>query len=203
MRSSDYDYEPEPRIRPSFLTILCILTFIGSGMAIISSVVAYKTAGDPDSIFAQIAKGNQKKGKGANVTIKDSTYLADSTMVADSILNKEKDKPSSEFEKKMQESTAKMFTEENIEKKSIGDFIAGIFTLTGAILMWTLRRKGFYLYVIGVLISLFVPLYLYGTDLMSIGMSIIGAFFGLVFIALYALNLKAMNNGEPERLDFG
>lgn len=203
MRSSDNDYEVETKVRPSFLTILCILTFIGSGMSIISSVFAYKTAGDPNSMFSQIAKGNQNNGNSATVTIKDSTYFVDSAMVADSIIKDEKPKPSSEFEKKMQTSMTKMFSKENIQRKAIGDFIASIFTLLGAILMWNLRRQGFYSYVIGVLISVLVPLYLYGTDLMSIGISIIGAFFGVVFIALYALNLKSMNGKKEETMDFG
>lgn len=203
MRSSDNDFEVETKVRPSFLTILCILTFIGSGMSIISSVFAYKTAGDPNSMFSQIAKGNQNNGNSATVTIKDSTYFVDSAMVADSIIKDEKSKPSSEFEKKMQTSMKKMFSKENIQRKAIGDFIASIFTLLGAILMWNLRRQGFYSYVIGVLISVLVPLYLYGTDLMSIGISIIGAFFGVVFIALYALNLKSMNGKKEESIDFG
>ncbi|MEO6818579.1 MAG: hypothetical protein ABI266_08650 [Ginsengibacter sp.] len=202
MRSSDNDFEQEPKLRPSFLTVLCILTFIGSGMAIISSVFAYKTADKSNSIFSEIAKGNKNNSGTTTIIINDSTYIADSTTVSDSIITPGNAKPSSEFEKKMKASVSKMFTKENIQKKSIGDLIAALFTLSGAILMWNLKRQGFYLYIIGVLISLFVPMYLYGTDLMSIGLSIIAAFFGLVFIALYALNLKVMNGKRDEEVDF-
>ncbi|MEO6949483.1 MAG: hypothetical protein ABI123_07635 [Ginsengibacter sp.] len=203
MRTSDYENEYEPKVRPSFLTILCILTFIGSGMSIISSVFAYKTADKSNSIFSQIAKGNTDTVNASTVTIKDSTYVNDSLIVSNSAIEHQNKVPKSELEVKMQRSAAKMFTKENIQKKSIGDFLAAIFTLTGAILMWNLRRQGFYVYIIGVLISFFVPLYLYGTDLMSIGLSIISAFFGLVFIALYALNLKAMRRQDEESVDFG
>jgi hypothetical protein len=86
-----------------------------------------------------------------------------------------------------------MMTVENIHKKSIGDLIAGLFTLAGAILMWFQRRNGFYLYIAGVLIGIALPFYLYGNDLLTVGIASFGAFFGLLFIVLYALNLKWMN----------
>jgi len=55
-----------------------------------------------------------------------------------------------------------------------------------------LFKKGFYLYIIGVIIGLVIPFYLYGGNLIAVGISSVSGFFGLVFIALYALNLKSM-----------
>ncbi|MDQ6890443.1 MAG: hypothetical protein M3Z56_09240, partial [Bacteroidota bacterium] len=63
--------------------------------------------------------------------------------------------------------------------------------LVGAILMWQLRRTGFYLYIIGVIIGIIVPFYLYGNNLIAVGISAFTSFFGLVFIALYALNFRS------------
>jgi hypothetical protein len=85
-----------------------------------------------------------------------------------------------------------LLTVENIRKKSIGDLIAALFTLSGALLMWWQKRTGFYIYIIGVIIGILVPLYLFGHDLVTVGMASFGAFFGLLFIALYAVNIKSL-----------
>ncbi len=88
---------------------------------------------------------------------------------------------------------SKMFTEENIKKGAIGSLLAALLTLSGALLMWRLKKSGFYLYIGGVLVGLIVPLVIYGNNFLAVGISSFGAFFGLIFIALYALNLKSMN----------
>ena len=85
-----------------------------------------------------------------------------------------------------------MLTKENIRKGAIGKLLEAFFTLAGAILMWRLNRSGFYLYIIGILIGLIVPFYLFGNDLVAVGASSFANFFGLIFISLYALNLKSM-----------
>jgi hypothetical protein len=83
-------------------------------------------------------------------------------------------------------------TADNIRKKAIGSIISGILTLLGAILMWQLNKKGFYIYIAGILFEIIVPVYLYGTNIMSFGITFLSGFFGLLFIALYALNIKSM-----------
>ena len=89
--------------------------------------------------------------------------------------------------------------ENNIRKTAVGRFISFLRTLSGALLMWWLYRKGFYLYILGVVFGIMVPFYLYGNDFLAIGVSSFGNFFGLVFIALYALNLKSMTNGVAKK----
>jgi len=115
----------------------------------------------------------------------DSTFQKDSAFKGDG-------KNRSPFGEKMMFSLSKMLTAENIRKSAIANIISGFFTLLGAFLMWRLRRNGFYLYVAGIIIGLLVPFYLYGNNLIAIGVSSFSSFFGLVFIALYALNLKSL-----------
>lgn len=158
--------------RPSFLTWLCILTFIGSGWAIIGSVWSYSMAGKNFLILTE-----QREAK------TDSTS-SDSTL--------RNNRENGFLAGKIKASFEKMLTKENIQKQSIGKFLASLFTLAGAILMWNLKRTGFYLYIVGVIIGIIVPFYLFGNDLIALGASSFSAFFGLVFIALYALNLKSM-----------
>jgi type III secretory pathway component EscR len=173
MESSLTDFEKEPRLRPTLLTVLCILTFIGSSWTIIANVWSYSTAARSAKAFSTIMKRQDDSGTQSDTTVQ-----------------KRKDEKHSIFEKKMMTSVSKIMTEENIRKNSTGAIISGLFTLVGAVLMWRLRRIGFYLYIAGVFIGLIVPFYLFGNNLLAVGMSVFSGFFGLVFIALYALNFK-------------
>jgi hypothetical protein len=175
------DFESEPERRPTFLTVLCILTFIGSGWAILSAIWSYTTAEQ----IVKVINVQRLDRSNDSLQIKDSTRL-----------KHEKNSNGFMIGEKLRIATEKMMTVENIHKKSIGDLIAGLFTLAGAILMWFRRRTGFYLYIAGVLIGIALPFYLYGNDLLTVGMASFGAFFGLLFIVLYALNLKWMNRRE-------
>ena len=178
MQSNFDDFETEPSKRPTFLTVLCILTFIGSGWAILTSAWSYTTAEQTVKMFTLVEQRNAHD----SLSKKDSVRL-------------QKQHESSEYiiGKKIGASARTMFTVDNIHKKSIGDLVAAVFTLTGAIFMWFQKRRGFYIYIIGVVIAIALPFYLFGNDLLTIGIASFGAFFGLLFIALYALNLKSMD----------
>ena len=180
MKNDLYDFETEPEKRPSFLTWLCILTFIGSGWAILSCIWSYTTAHKAATMFSQSIQNKA-----------DSTVSSDSTAKIDTAKIRMKHRDSF-FEGKMKSSFSKILKEENIKGAAIGGFIAAVLTLSGAILMWWLRRKGFYLYIAGVIFGILVPFYLFGNDFLAVGASSFANFFGLVFIALYALNFKSM-----------
>jgi len=176
MESNLTEFEQEPRIRPTLLTVLCILSFIGSGWSIISGVWAYTSASQSAQMISSVR----------NEKMNDSTFYKDSAMA-----NGAHQKRSLLGEKIML-SVSKMMTTENIRKSSIGKIVSSLFTLAGAILMWFLIRRGFYIYIVGIIIGIIVPFYLYRNNLLAIGMSSFSSFFGLVFIALYALNIKNM-----------
>jgi hypothetical protein len=180
MENNLYDFETEPEKRPSFLTWLCILTFIGSGWAIINCIWSYTTAHEAATMFS---KNFQTKT--------DSTFLADSTAKTDTAKVRSKEKGSF-FEGRIKSSFSKMLKEENIKGAAIGGFIAALLTLSGALLMWWQKRKGFYLYIAGVVFGIMVPFYLFGNDFLAVGATAFANFFGLVFIALYALNFRAL-----------
>ena len=181
MDTNLYDFEEEPLKRPSFLTALCILTFIGSGWGILSSVWTYTTAAKSHGMFSQIKHESNDTGLG-----KDSIELSSSRRLDSSHRN------SNAFEHKMSAAFSRIFTEENIRRTAIGGFISSLLTLLGAVLMWRLDRRGFYLYIAGVVAGILVPFYIYGNNFLAIGISSFGSFFGLIFIALYALNFKSM-----------
>jgi hypothetical protein len=175
MQQNSYDFEFHPEKRPSFLTWLCILTFIGSGWALISCVWTYKMAAKNNLIFQE------------HLNVKKDSALQNDTA---EIRRRENASP---LQGKIKESLSKIVNTENMHKAAIGGFIASLLTLIGALLMWNLKRTGFYIYILGVVFGIMVPFYLYGNDLIAVGATSFANFFGLVFIALYALNLKSMN----------
>ena len=182
MENNSYDFETEPLGRSSFLTALCILTFIGSGWAILSSFWSYRTAPETATIFKKPLD-----------TSKYPTLKKDSLLLKDSVRLHQRDKAPSVFEEKMKSSFSQMLLVDNIQNSAMGNFVAALFTLAGALLMWRLKRIGFYLYILGVLIGIISPFYIYGNNFLAVGLSAFGSFFGLIFIALYALNYKSFH----------
>lgn len=169
------EFDEEPTLRPTLLTVLCILTFIGSGWSILSNIWSYSSAEKTMATFA-----------------KNMPVHNDSSVNKDTVAIHAGTKRRSFFGERMMSSLSKVMTVDNIRKMAIGGIFCSLLTLIGGLLMWWLRRKGFYIYILGVVIGLIVPFYLYGSNLMAVGISAFAGFFGLVFIALYALNLKVM-----------
>lgn len=164
------DFEIIPPARPLFLKILCILTFIGSGYGIINSAITYFKADDIAKIFTE-AK----------------------SQVNEDIKRKNSRNPEKvSFVSKIMNNASEISTPENLRKTSIGNFITSILSLLGALLMWRLRRVGFYVYVLGTIISIILPFYMFGSNLLTnISAGFLG-FIGLLFVIFYAMNFKSL-----------
>ena len=84
-------------------------------------------------------------------------------------------------------------TAENFRKAGISDIAASVLCLTGAFLMWRLKKVGFYLYLLGTLVGVIAPFVIFGSgNLLSILTSVFVGFFGIIFLILYGLNIKYM-----------
>ncbi len=175
MQTNLDEFEQEPSVRPTLLTVLCILTFIGSGWSIASNIWSYSSAQKTAAMFAE-----------------NTARRNDSSVNNDSVRMHPGNKKRFFFGQKMMSSVSKLMTVDNIRRMAVGVIISSLLTLSGALLMWWLRRKGFYIYILGVVIGLLIPFYLYGGNFLAVGISAFSGFFGLLFIALYALNLKVM-----------
>ena len=178
MESNLNEFDEELHVRPTLLKVLCILTFIGSSWLILTQIWSYSTASKTAQMISSVR----------NVSQNDSAINRDSSVQQQHARHKE----GFFLGKKMMISVSKMLTVENIRKTAIGTIMSAILTLIGAILMWWLKRSGFYLYIAGTILGLSVPFYLYGANTMSVGISFFSGFFGLIFIALYALNIKSL-----------
>jgi hypothetical protein len=156
---------PTGGLRNTFLTVICILSFIGSGWGIIKAVRSYLTA---DTVAAMVG--------GA---MKDTENQID----------QQSNVPG--FVKQIIGSVEEDMTPDFLRKMAIFEFISNLLTLSGAILMWNLKKTGFYMYIIGMAVLVAAPL-LMGKLVGAIGASFIG-FIGVIFIVMYAVNLKYMN----------
>jgi hypothetical protein len=120
---------PETNQRPVFLTVLCILTFIGSGLALLFALLGLIAAGAIDSMMSSFP---MPTGASAGPL------------------------------------------------KSIILLILYGASLYGAILMWQLKRIGFYLYTVAQVIILIL------------GFGVLSLIFTAAFIIMYGVNLKYM-----------
>ena len=156
---------PTPGIRNTFLSVICILTFLGSGWGIVKAVREYVTADYAAQLGSEMIQN-----------VKDQVNQKDNVP---------------DFVEQIMGSVAKDMTPDFLRKLAIFSFIANILTLTGAILMWNLKKAGFYLYILGIIVLVVAPLTM-GKLVGAIGASIIG-FIGVIFIVMYAVNLKQMD----------
>ncbi len=142
-----FEEEKQPNKRPAFLTVLCILTFIGAGFSILSELaVLFMPSSFMDGMSLQFAE----------------------------ILGEEK----------AEEMTASFMLASKLAPYQL---VLSILSLTGAILMFQLKRMGFYLYTLAQVLIVVLP------GLMGGQWAIWGAaFWAILFIVLYALNLKSM-----------
>jgi hypothetical protein len=163
--------------RPTFLTVLCILSFIGCGFGIFSGISGYFTN-----------KAAAKAGMGAEVSQQINTAMDEA------MANSEM----SESERAMAEKLTSAFSSEglNFDNLATSSLVVGIMSivcLAGVFLMWQLKRMGFFIYVVGQVVSVAAP-FIWSSGLGAFGdlFAMLGAIFPVIFILLYALNLKHM-----------
>lgn len=165
----DYQSPAQPAVtkpaRPVFLTVLCILTFIGSGWAIVSGISSYLTADTTADIMQAAMEDAKDKIGDAGVS-------------------------SSKMTEKMISGASEMVIPENLKKSALFSILAAIFTLAGAILMFTLKKAGYWLYILGTAITIAGPLYIFGGNLISMLSTVLVGIAGIVFVILYGLNLR-------------
>jgi hypothetical protein len=152
-------------VRPTFLTILCVLTFLWN---------AYKFYGAIPNVFTPEKVAASKEQ--ANEMMADimSKYLSDKEL---------------EEVEKSQHETDKLFSEKNLVTTGVASIISAVLLILGGVWMWGLRKKGFYVYIAGNAIGVLAPIIIIGGTIgWSIGIaSLINA---ALFTGLYAMHLK-------------
>ena len=131
--------------RPNLLNILCILTFIGSGMNLISSLMI-SVFYDQFTILSE--------------SISQSFHLPELEML--------------------------------LEGKPVFFAISALIyagCITGAILMWKLKKTGFHIYTVFQILLILSPMYFFHLP----SPSLLDIILSGIFVTLYSLNLKFMS----------
>lgn len=158
----------QSKSRPTFLTVLCILTFVGAGIGFLGAVYGLATI---QSTIAQLEQSRD------SLSELGSTFGDDFNDIMASQI---------EVTKKYGLISAILNT--------VGNGLC----LLGAFWMWSLKKNGFYVYIIGQILPLIASFGLMGgMDLgmfagLAVGAMIVGAMIPVAFIIMYGLNLKHM-----------
>lgn len=154
--------------RPTFLTVLCILSFIAGAWGIfggIQSAFTDKPMEDLEEARTAMEDAMEQMGDGGGMAAE------------------------------MMESAIQLAERTAEKAKPLGyiGIAASLLSLLGVWQMWNLRRKGFWMYVVASIAGLVAPVLVLGGGLMTVLSLGVGGFFAVLFIVLYAVNLKHMS----------
>lgn len=154
--------------RPTLLTIICILSFIMGAWGVFSGV--QNITKDQNEVLEK-ARTEMEKAK------------ADLGEQANGLAGRMLD-------------SAMEITERaaaNAKPIGIAGIVVALVSLLGVWQMWNLKKSGFWLYLLASIAGLVVPLVFLGGSMMAIASVGFAGFISLVFIILYAVNLKHMH----------
>lgn len=152
----------EPKQRPQFLTVICILSFIGLGWAMLNALISMALA-------PIINKMGMTMGEALDEVPSDAEGLLPM------------------LQRVLGGSKAVM---EHAFELSMINLICSTIALFGVIQMWKLKKNGFYFFTGAKVIIIVAPMILIGGSFGLL--YLILAIFPIAFIAMYAANLKAM-----------
>lgn len=157
--------------RPTFLTVLCILSFIGCGLGLFSGISGYFTSKALDNgSMEKMMEGLGEASGDANASAEVQEGMANVDQAMDAL--------GVDFGA--------------MANNSLAQGILCIVVLIGVLMMWKLKKTGFYVYTASNLAYAACPFIFMG-GLAGGMMGILGAIGPIVFIILYGLNLKHMS----------
>ena len=154
--------------RPTLLTVLCIISFIMGLLGLYNSVQTITKDPTLELEKARVALEQAKADLGSQAEGAAGRFMESAMEVA--------------------ENAAK-----NAKQIGISGIVFNLLSLVGVWLMWNLRKNGFWLYTLAALAGIAADTYFLGGGLaamLSIGFM---GFFTVLFIILYAVNLKYMH----------
>jgi hypothetical protein len=160
--------QPSSSARPTFLTVVCIISFVGLGISILKSISALILSSVGSAFYSMIQDGLEKGLQEAAANDPGSAVFLEH--IFDAVL--------------------KLIGVLPVFSGII--LLCSIIALVGVFMMWSLKKIGFYLYAGAKVIMVLLPILLIGYNFLSVLITL-GIFFGAaIFITLYGLNLKAM-----------
>ena len=157
--------------RPTFLTVLCILTFVVSGYHIIMAVIDLFSSKSFDPAQWQDI----------------SNQMAEAMSGADS--------SSQEVANQMMEALSSMMQAgiDNALTLGITALVASGLSILGAYWMFNLKKIGYYTYIAAKVIGIIIPLIIFGVNILTIMMYGFITVIAVLFIVLYGIHRKYMH----------
>lgn len=149
-------------MRSQFLTLLCVLTFLSCSWGIIDAIVSFV---ETDAV--------------SQTPLIERNYTPE----------QQKELPKQYFEDRSSGDAPMPGDPDEIRALSVAQLGYSLLTLVGAILMFRLRRAGFWVYLAGVLVGIVAPIALAGFGALN---TTFGVFFSVLFAVLYGFCLKEM-----------
>ncbi|MBN2613751.1 MAG: hypothetical protein JXB00_19495 [Bacteroidales bacterium] len=154
--------------RPALLTVVGILSFVGLGYRILTGIINAAMG----TVTSSIAPFMQE-------VFENEADISDAP------------EPIQKLIEGVFDAITKLL--ENISGIYITIVLLSVVALLGVIMMWQLKKTGFYLYAAARVLIILVPFIFIGYNLISIVWFSSGLIFAVLFIILYALNLKEMS----------
>jgi|ERR1051325_1502544 hypothetical protein len=152
--------------RPGFLKVLCILSFIGTGIGLVYGLWSWYAMNALASLTDSMGSAmGDVAGSDAGAAMGDAMNQGMSALGMDP----------------HKQATSALIVA-----------LLNIVVFAGAFMMWKLKKSGFYIYTLGQVASIAVPFVVVG-GLMGGGMAIFGGIFAVAFIIMYGVNLKHMS----------
>jgi hypothetical protein len=153
--------------RPTFLTVVCIISYVLLGWQILNGLTG-AIFGRLTSTFEPVLKRIIERDVDlGDVPVGIRSLVEDSFDVA---------------YKAMEHATT----------ISLLSLLLSVIALFGVIMMWQLKKTGFYLYTGSKIFVLIIPLIFLGFNFITFVVVTTSGLFALVFIILFAVNLKHM-----------
>lgn len=146
--------------RGMFLKVLCILSWIWIGIQLFSSVIAYING--PEALF----EAKSRAEDALHATSEDLGFMQGVMAEALRVLDK---------------------TIEHFNAIHIGNILGFLVGIMAVYLMFSLKKTGFYLYIVYALIIAGISVYYLGLN-----SAIFDIFLSIAFIIMYGTNLKRM-----------
>lgn len=148
----------EGKKRPTFLTVLIILTFIGVAWAVIGNLISLFTASAAQALAGGAMEASGMEGMENIPGMKEAIALLKYGKIL-----------------------------------AIIGIVAALICLAGALMMWKLKKSGFFIYLIGEWAPVVATIILIGFSFTGGIMAILGMIFPLIMTILYGVNLKHMS----------
>lgn len=160
--------QTQTQARPVFLTVICIISFVGLGMSIISNLVNLAFGSFSSALYPLIQS-----------SFEDALNEIDAAEPTASL-----------FVEQIFNSVLKIF--EVMPVLAGVGLVLAVVALVGVIMMWNLKRTGFWLYSGSKVVMIIYPMILMGANFITTMILLSGFFVAALFITMYGLNLKAM-----------